>query len=114
MMNNISILEELFGKYKDMTEDMIVKFNNNINIDGMLTDRKKLLEKISEVSVSGNKKEVYLSLGIDKIDSELGKIINESAKSIKEEIRMNKLRRQTTNSYNSSNFQNYYCFSKRV
>ena len=113
-MSEANMLEQLFTQYKDMTKDMIIKFKDNVNIDGILSDRKKVLEKISEISIPGKEKEkVYMELGIDKIDNELGKLIKDSANSIKEEIRISKLRRQSTNAYNN-NFRGYNMFSRRV
>lgn len=114
MSGEYNMIEDLFKKYKSMTEDMIDKFNNNINIDGMLADRKKILEEINEISLSGSeKKKIYMSLGIDKIDEKLGKLIKDSLDNIKEEIRLNKLRKQTNNSYNKV-MNNYSFFTKRA
>lgn len=113
MMDN-EVLKALFIQYKEMTENIIEKFDNNVNVDGILTERGKLLEKINEINTSGKVKEkIYKELGLDILDEKLGDKINKSLLDVKNEIRMNKLRQKTNNSYNNVMKQNSL-FSRRV
>lgn len=114
IMNEINLVNELFEKYKQMTKSMIEYFNKDVNIEGMLKDRQVLLEKINKINIPGNeKKRIYEAMEIDKLDRELGEIIKASLDKVKEDIKINRLRRSTTNAYNNV-LKQQNLFSRRV
>ena len=80
----------------------------------MLKDRQVLLEKINKINIPGNeKKRIYEAMEIDKLDRELGEIIKASLDKVKEDIKINRLRRSTTNAYNNV-LRQQNLFSRRV
>ena len=114
MSDEYIMINELFKKYKDLTLQMIENFGEDVNIEGMMGERQDLLEKINEVKIPGkDKKKVYESMEIDKLDKKLEEILKKALNDVKNDIKINKLRRQTTNSYNNA-FAQQNIFSRRV
>ena len=114
IMSEINLVNELFEKYKQMTKTMIEYFNKDINVEGMLKDRQVLLEKINNINIPGSeKKKIYEAMEIDKLDKKLGETIKASLDKVKEDIKINRLRRSTTNAYNNV-LRQQNLFSRRV
>ena len=114
IMNDINLLKESFEKYKQMTKNMIESFNKDVNIDDMFKERQVLLEKINNINIPGSeKKKINETMEIDKLDKKLGETIKTSLNKVKEDIKINRLRRSTTNAYNNV-LRQQNLFSRRV
>ncbi|MEG0772989.1 flagellar protein FliT [Clostridium sp.] len=109
------MVESILESYKKITEETIENLKNDIDISKLMDKREDLIKELFEDEKINKDyiKDVYLSMGLLKLDEKLKLIIKEEQAKVKEEIRSLYEKKNANNIY-GKNINTINIFSKKI
>lgn len=107
-------IKEIMKEYKDVTEEIIKRIDNDENFEDLVNKRQEFLEQIkSEDFQVEDLRKVVEELEILELEKRVSKKVLEEKEKVKEEIKNTQKQRVAHNSY-GNNFGDFSFFNKKI
>lgn len=109
------MVENILENYKKITEEIIWNLKNDIDINNLMNKREELIRKLFEDERINKDyiKDLYLSMGLLKLDEKLKLILKEEQAKVKEEMKSFHEKKNANNVY-GKNINTINIFNKKI
>ncbi|VYU41811.1 flagellar protein FliT [Clostridium tertium] len=108
------MINKILENYKEITENIILKLKNDLDVDDLMDNREKLIKDIfKDENMDINYiKEMYISMGIFDVDKELKSVIEDQQIKVRKEIRNLHNIKNANNAYGKNRKSNNFFNTK--
>lgn len=109
------MVESILESYKKITEEIITNLKNDIDINNLMDEREEIIKELFEDEKINKDyiKDLYLSMGLLKVDEKLKLILKEEQAKVKEELRSLHEKKNANNIY-GKNINTINIFNKKI